>query len=159
MANRPKTIAEFRKFVEDIRQRSKADRTRNPPDPANERERLDEYVVNVLPCDTLDHTREILEIAVNKIQAIPEATNFFRYKEPDAKITYCLPKGTNNPISGEDAEFEGKVTIKLLKEATVVGATNSVGARTSGHIPGVDVAEINRFLYQGKLTDEEKQEQ
>ncbi|KAK5679293.1 hypothetical protein LTS10_008108 [Elasticomyces elasticus] len=160
MADRPKTVAEFEQFVEDVRQRSEADRARNPPDPTNERERLDKYVVNVLPCDTLDRTREILESAVNKIQAIPEATKFYRYKDPIAMITYCLPKGTNNPISNECAEFEGKVTIKLLNEATVVGATNSaVAAGRMGQLPGVDVAKIERFLYQDKLSAEEEQEQ
>ncbi|KAK4892905.1 hypothetical protein LTR27_008633 [Elasticomyces elasticus] len=158
MARRSQTVAEFEQFVEDVRQRSEADRARNR-DPANERERLDEYVVNVLPCDTLDRTREILEIAVNKIQAIPEVTKFYRHKDPIAMITYCLPKGMDNPISGEDAEFEGKVTIKLLNEATAVGATNSVAAGRMGHVPSVDVAKINRFLYQGKLSPEEKEKQ
>ncbi|KAK5740124.1 hypothetical protein LTR17_004836 [Elasticomyces elasticus] len=155
MARRSKTVAEFKQFVEDVR---KADRARNP-NPANEHEGLDEYVVNVLPCDTLDRTREILEIAVKKIQAIPEVTKFYRYKDPIAMITYCLPKGTINPISAECAEFEGKVMIKLLNEATVVGATNSAVAGRMGQIPGIEVAKIERFLYQDKLSAEEKQEQ
>ncbi|KAK5692112.1 hypothetical protein LTR97_011286 [Elasticomyces elasticus] len=131
------------------------------PDLANERERLDAYVIKVLPCHTSDRTREIMEIAAKKIQAIPKISKVFRYKDPIAMITYCLPKGTNNAISAEDAEFEGQVTIKLLNETTVMGATNSIVAATMGGVPGVNVAKINRFLYQyqDKLNPEEKEKQ
>ncbi|KAK5679294.1 hypothetical protein LTS10_008109 [Elasticomyces elasticus] len=132
--------------MEDARNRQTARKAAKPNMP-NEIDIMDPYILYVAACDPPSHQSEILETAIKKVQAIPELVQSKRMGNPNDAFMFCLPKGMKNPISGDDAEFEGKVTVDLVVKSTYLDSL--LAARFKREL-GLDIktADVGRFLGQ-----------
>ncbi|KAK5740123.1 hypothetical protein LTR17_004835 [Elasticomyces elasticus] len=134
------------KTLEGLKQQMRDDRNRNRQAAANDVNR-NIHILDVAACDSPGRQSEILEKAISKVQAIPELAKFNRMDDPNKALMYRLPKGVKNPISGDDAEFEGKVTVDLVVKSTYLDSLLAARFKVES---GLDIktADVGRFLGQ-----------
>ncbi|KAK5692110.1 hypothetical protein LTR97_011284 [Elasticomyces elasticus] len=169
MDDQPKTLEGLKQMMEDARKRQTARKAAKPNMP-NEIDIMDPYIVRpacetmfssnhriraltivyqlyVAACDPPSHQSEILERAIKKVQAIPELVQSKRMGNPNDAFMYCLPKGMKNPITADDAEFEGKLTVGGTEKTTYFDSL--IAAKFKAEL-GFDIktADVGRFLGQ-----------
>ncbi|KAK3634363.1 hypothetical protein LTR56_007350 [Elasticomyces elasticus] len=138
------------KTLEGLKQQMRDDRNRNRQAAANDVNRniyIASRPLDVAACNSPGRQSEILEKAISKVQAIPELAKFNRMADPNKALMYRLPKGVKNPISGDDAEFEGKVTVDLVVKSTYLDSLLAARFKAES---GLDIktADVGRFLGQ-----------
>ncbi|KAK5732014.1 hypothetical protein LTR17_010850 [Elasticomyces elasticus] len=146
MDDQPKTLQGLKQMMEDARKRQTARQAAKPNTP-NEIDIMNPYILYVAACDPPFHQSEILETAIKKVQAIAELVQSKRMGNPNDAFMYCLPKGMKNPITADDAESEGKVTVDLMVKSTYLDSL--VAAKFKREL-GLDIktADVGRFLKQ-----------
>ncbi|KAK4892904.1 hypothetical protein LTR27_008632 [Elasticomyces elasticus] len=146
MGDQPKTLEGLNQMMEDARKCQTA-RKAAKPNMSNDIDIMDPYILYVAACDPPSHQSEILENAIKKVQAIPELVQSKRVGNPNDAFVYCLPKGMKNPITADDAEFEGKLTVDRTEKTTYFDSL--IAAKFKAEL-GMDIktADVGRFLGQ-----------